>query len=295
MRQVHYAGRCSMKLIVSDMDGTLLNSQGQLSQENVEALLKAQKRGVEIAIASGRNYGNIMALCKKAGLQPHIISNNGSFAFTKEGERIYARSLDGCHVDHAVNWLSRRNYFFVLCCQNHIYTPRNAAELLDDDYGNAVNRSPDITEKIFQEGKEHFTTQDCVTFVDDFHALLKRDIVFGSISAITVDLDKLSAGREYFNNYQGLALAIAGKHIFEMIHPEASKGNALQILADHLQIPLTDVMAIGDNYNDLSMLQKVGISVAVDNAEEEVKKACRYISLSNDRHGVAHIIHQLLP
>lgn len=283
-----------MKLIVSDLDGTLLNEKSELSQENVDALLSAQKQGIEIAIASGRNYGNVSAICRNAGLNPHIISNNGSFVFTKEGERIQSYSLEKQHVRHAIDWLQDRRYFFMVCCAEHIYTPRKAAELLDDDYNNATNRSPEITEEKSREGKEHLLNQECIMFIDDFYELIERDVTFGNVSVITVDLDKLQAGRTYFGTYPGMSMTIAGKHIFEMIHTSASKGNALECLTKHLRIPLQETLAVGDNFNDLSMLKKAGISVAVENAEEEVKKICKHVTLANIENGVAHIINNLL-
>lgn len=79
-----------------------------------------------------------------------------------------------------------------------------------------------------------------------------------------------------------------------MIPLSASKGNALDILSSALHIPLQEIMAFGDHYNDISMLEKVSYSVAMGNAEEDVKKICKYHTLTNDLHGVGHIITQVL-
>ena len=94
-----------MKLIVSDLDGTLLNSQRQISRENAAALQQAASMGVEIAIATGRSYGNARALCERAGLKPHIISNNGAFVHTDAGERLLAQGVEKKHAREAVRWL----------------------------------------------------------------------------------------------------------------------------------------------------------------------------------------------
>ncbi|SFM11775.1 Cof-type HAD-IIB family hydrolase [Pelosinus propionicus] len=283
-----------MKLIVSDLDGTFLDSNHEVIEENVAALKMAQSKGIEIAIATGRNYGNVLALCKRANLKPHVISNNGAFVYDNNGKQIKAIGLDKDHVREALEWLNYRNYFYTLCTDHSAYMPANAHTILTRDYENAVNHVRKMTPEKLKEGIDVFLTLDSAVFVSNFNEVLEQDFVFGNISAITLDDDKLRHGREYFSNYAGMSMTIAGKDIFEMIHPLASKGNALEALTAHLDISLDQVMAFGDNYNDISMLQRVGVSVAVENAEDDVKEICKHVSLSNDDKGVAYMIHKLL-
>jgi Cof subfamily protein (haloacid dehalogenase superfamily) len=283
-----------MKLIISDLDGTFLNSKHEVIPENVEALKAAQNEGIEIALATGRNYGNVLALCQRAGLRPHVISNNGAFVYDKDGNQIKAIGLNKEQVKEALDWLKYRNYFYTLCTDHSVYMPVNAHALLTSDYENAINHVRKMTPEKLKEGIDIFLTLDSAVFINDFNEIIEQDLIFGNISAITLDHDKLLHGREYFSNYPGMSMTIAGRDIFEMIHPSVSKGNALDHLAAHLNVSLNDIMAIGDNFNDISMLKKVGISVAVANAEEEVKHICKYVSLSNDDNGVAHIIQKML-
>jgi Cof subfamily protein (haloacid dehalogenase superfamily) len=283
-----------MKLIISDLDGTFLNSQHEVIAENVEALKAAQNKGIEIAIATGRNYGNVLALCQRAGLRPHVISNNGAFVYDKNGKQIKAVGLDKNQVKDALDWLKYRNYFYTLCTDHSVYMPANAQAILTSDYENAINHVRKMTPEKLREGIKIFLTLDSAVFINDFNEILEQDFIFGNISAITLDHDKLLHGREYFSHCDGMSMTIAGKDIFEMIHPSVSKGNALEHLAAHLGVSLDDAMAIGDNFNDISMLKKVGISVAVANAEEDVKKICKHVSLSNDDNGVAYIIQKML-
>lgn len=283
-----------MKMIVSDLDGTFLNSSHTVIEENVQAFKMAQDAGFEIAIASGRNYGNVMALCQRAGLKPHIISNNGAFVYHKNGTLIKAAGLDKGRVKEALAWLEYRNYFYTLCTDHSVYMSVNAKDILIRDFENATNHVKQVTAETMKKDIELFLTLDSGVFINDFDEIINQDLIFGNISAITIDADKLNQGREYFASYDGMAMTIAGNNIFEMIHPSVSKGNALAALVSHMGVAFQDVMAIGDNYNDISMLEKVGASVAVANAEEAVKKVCKYISLSNDNKGVAHIIHKLL-
>lgn len=283
-----------LKLIVTDMDGTLLNSNREISSENVAALLAAQKRGVEIAIATGRTYGNAWGLCRRAGLTPHIISNHGAFVYTKDGVQLLSVGIDKRHVRNAVTWLTENNYFYNLCTDSHSFIPANTVDLLTNDYHTAKNLIPEVSAARVQQAIKIYQKMDGRTIIDRLDELFEQDLTFGSITSITFDQEKLRIGREYFSAYPDLALSIAGRDIFEMIDISVSKGKALERLTDHLHIPLSEVMAIGDNYNDISMLERVGFSVAIGNAEEDVKKICKYVALPNDLHGVADIVNKLL-
>lgn len=283
-----------MKLIVSDLDGTLLNNEREISVKNAEALNAAKARGIEIAVATGRNYGNAKAVCERAGLKPHIICNNGSFVYSKDGEKLAAMTLDKAHIYHAMDWLDTRKYFYTLCTAHAIYIHKDARETVYLDYTNAKNTVKDISIEELKAEFEGFMVMDSAVLIDNFAEIVEKEEDFGNITVISLDKDKLQQGREYFRNYQGMAMTVAGNDIFEMIHTKASKGNALEKLAAHVGVSLGHVMAIGDNYNDLSMLRRAGISVAIGNAEEDVKKVCKYVSRTNDLDGVAHIVEQFL-
>lgn len=283
-----------MKLIVSDLDGTFLNSKRQVPGANIAALRAAREKGMEIAIATGRNYGNVLELFRGTGLRPHVISNNGAFVYDREGQLLYAAGADEEHVRHAWEWLAGRNYFYALCTDLAVYMPANARMILLEDYQSASERVYTVSPDKLARDIDAFLGMKTVCLIEDFRQLFGQNLTFGNISAITLDAEKLRQGRSYFEHYQGLAMTIAGREIFEMLHPSVSKGNALEHLTARLAVPLPEVMAIGDHYNDISMLEKVGVSVAVDNAEDKVKEICRYISHSNDQNGVAHIVRKLL-
>ncbi|EGO62480.1 Cof-type HAD-IIB family hydrolase [Acetonema longum] len=283
-----------LKLIVTDMDGTLLNSNREISPGNAAALMAAQRQGVEIAIATGRIYENARGLCQRAGFNPHIISNHGAFAYTKDGEQLLGVGIDKSHVKNAITWLTDNHYFYNLCTDRHSYIPASTADILSNDFHAAKSLIPDVTAGRVQQVIQIYQKMDGRTLIDKLDDLLEQGLAFGSITSITFDQEKLRRGREYFGAYPGLALSIAGRDIFELINPTVSKGKALEKLTNHLHLPMNEVMAIGDNYNDISMLERVGISVAIGNAEEDVKKICKHVSLSNDQNGVAHIINKLL-
>lgn len=283
-----------MKLIVSDMDGTLLNSKNEISDKNVEALLAAQQKGIEIAIATGRTYKNALALCQRYGLKPHIISNHGAFIYTKEGELLKTVALEPEDVHHAVDWLEENSYFYDLCTDEYTYMPRGARKILLQDFeqAQAGNLQAGLVER--KQSIDWLLSMEGIVFVDNMREVAYENNFFGNIAAMTYNKERLTAGREYFKQYPGVTMTVAADELFEMIHSSASKGNAVEYLAGRLHISLQDIMAIGDHYNDISMLERVGVGVAIGNAKEGVKKVCQHVSLSNDHHGVAYIVEQML-
>ena len=112
--------------------------------------------------------------------------------------------------------------------------------------------------------------------------------------AFSMNPEKLQLGRETFSSRTDVAMVVSFEHNFEMQHPDVSKGNALTKLAEHLNIPMKDTVAIGDNFNDVSMLKMAGLGIAMGNAEPEILAMAQSITRTNVEHGVAHAIHKLL-
>ena len=105
---------------------------------------------------------------------------------------------------------------------------------------------------------------------------------------------KLQKGWGKFLDIPELTIVKSGKNNFHLQHEQASKGNALEILAKQLNVDLVDTAAVGDNYNDLPMLQIAGRSAAMGNADQEIKDLCDMVTLTNEKDGVAHFIYSLI-
>jgi len=225
-------------------------------------------------------------------LKPHIISNNGAFVYNKTGQRLKSTGLDKSKAVEALEWLTENNYFHSVSSDQYTYVTGSAFCFLEKDFA-SLNPVPSVITDI-ERVEKMMGADRYVRMVDELKEILTEDVVIGSITAMSLDRDKLTTGRNYFKDYAGMAMTISGKELFEMVHPEVSKGNALEHLASYLDIAWSDIMAIGDNYNDISMLERAGISVAIGNAEPEVKEVCRYIAPTNDSHGVAFAIKECL-
>lgn len=283
-----------MKLIATDLDGTLLNSKHEVSKENAEALRLAQEKGIEIAIATGRTYSDAIHICKKANINAHIISNNGALAFSKEGKKLNSCTIDKESFQHVLNWLYENEYAFQICTDKNLFLPYDTKTILEKDFKEAKINNPSIHMNLVNDMINFIFSQEGVKLIKCKDDILNLDLDFCSITAISLNKDKLNYGRQHYKQFKELSMVISHEYNFEFTNNNASKGNSLEYLADYLGISLNDITAIGDNYNDISMFKKAGISVAMGNAEDDIKNICSHVSISNDLNGVAHFIHELM-
>ncbi|WP_027624143.1 Cof-type HAD-IIB family hydrolase [Clostridium lundense] len=283
-----------MKLIATDLDGTLLNSKHEVSKENAEALRLAQENGIEIAIATGRTYSDAIHICKKANINAHIISNNGSLAFSKEGKKLKSCTIDKSSLEHVLNWLYENEYAFEICTDKNIFLRHDTKSILEKDFKEAKINNPSIHMNIINDMISLIFSQEGIKFIKCKDDILNSNLDFCSITVVSFNKSKLNYGRQYYEQFKKLSMVISNEYNFELINSNASKGNSLEHLANYLGISLKDVTAMGDSYNDISMFKKAGISVAMGNAKDDIKNICSHVSISNDLNGVAHFIHKLM-
>lgn len=279
-----------MKLIAIDLDGTLLNHNHEISEENIKAIKHAQDKGIQVSIATGRAQKDVLSILKKAGLNTHIISNNGSSIHLNTGEKLKSISLSKEEVKPILEWLEDNKYFYEISNDHSIFSFHKGFEYLSEEIENLKARNADIDINQVEYMYSILKGQKGVIPVDSYKEILEATEEFYNIMVISLDDEKRLRGKEYFMNNNNLYVFSSFSNNFEMVHKNASKGSALEILANTLNVSLKDVMAIGDNYNDITMLKKAGYSVAMGNAEEEVKKICKFTTLDNNDHGVAHAI-----
>ena len=279
-----------MKLIAIDLDGTLLHSDHKISRENAEAIKFAQNLGIEVSICTGRYYADAKALIDEAGIKTHIISNNGASVCSKDGEFLETFELDSSALKDAVDWLERNDYFYEIENDfNNMYLD-TAFDTLKDDFYRAkdkYNYSDDLHLNIVgalqsQANKLVLSSAEEILSVEDKPL---------NLQVVTFDQDKRQKAMDYCNSKPEFATFASTDYNFEVTQSITSKGHALKCLASHLNVSLDETMAIGDSFNDLSMLKVAHYSIAMGNAREEIKKLCSFTTLKNTENGVAHAIH----
>lgn len=267
-----------IRLIAMDMDGTLLDEDQRLSQENITALKDAARAGIHIAICSGRLAGDSGLFALDAGLSAcHILSLNGAYCLeTPLGGAYATHFIDGQTLQACLRILSE--YEIAYAC----YRPEGAVVM---ENGGAWKTKNWGAHKDRPGASEYAYGREALD-----EAIPRGICKLVYIEERSPELLLEIKGR--LESIRGLDVTSSWKNNLELMPAGVNKGTAVKELAERLGIPPANVMVIGDYDNDLPMLEYAGVGVAMGNASQAVRDAARYVTLSNGEHGVAHAIRQ---
>lgn len=275
------------KMLVSDMDFTLLNKEKKVSERNREAIVKAIEKGVHMVVATGRIYTSARVYARLLGLSTPIIASNGAiireavFNNPMDTERtIYKETLKPETVREMIR-LSRK--YGLLC---HFFTEDTIyAEKL-------VNISLRYTEWNKYLGEED---QVKIKIVDDVENIIEQDKV-KILKSVVVDEDneKIQKLRDGIIKTGIVSASQSMSNNLEVMNKGVTKGNAVKILAQMYGIEREEIIAIGDNENDMSMIEYAGMGVAMGNAEESLKNVANHITGDYLEDGVAEVIERFI-
>lgn len=282
-----------IKCIASDMDGTLLNSKQEVSEKNLEAIQKALNSGVEVVIATGRSYEEAMSVLHESGLQLPIICANGAEIRTKEGEIVKAHPLDHKIAKQAAEVLNQVGIYYEIYTSEGTYTVDydKGVDIIIDIFTTA---NPELSRELVEEEAQHRYDKGLIHIVDSYEPILNGEKTIYKLLVFHKDHSFLDEVEEKLKQIDNLEVTSSAFGNLELMNTQAQKGIALAEFVEERGIALQDTMAVGDNYNDLSMFRVVGRSVAMGNANEDIKEQCTHVTLRNDESGVGEAILKAL-
>ncbi|MEL7657907.1 MAG: Cof-type HAD-IIB family hydrolase [Bacillota bacterium] len=261
------------KLVAIDLDDTLLNHEGIISEKNKAAILRAENAGVKVVIVSGRSYASTKQLIKELALPNLTVSLNGAYIQDPADDRLVA----GFPIEKKIT-----------------------QEILKDLEPFDVHINFYNGEKVFCQGRTEqarFYSQMNNIEIDYVDSLteLSKTTQAGKL-LMSDDRQKLKQIRDLLQEKYGdqLNIVFSKPFFLEATDKNASKGSALLKVAEMYGIKPQEVIAIGDSENDLSMIRNAGLGVAVANAKERIKKEADFVTLSNDENGVAYAINKFI-
>lgn len=262
------------RLIAIDVDGTLQNSDHVVSERTTEAVRQAISRGLQIVLATGKQHSTILHHIERMGLSsPQITAGGAIITNPHDGKEIYRQDIP---IDIATAILRRADALGITAI--------------------AFRDGQTFTRQLNRDIEYMLTYGDPYpTFLEDVSHSFDPPPV--QIMCIAYQNDALyeSAFQAFVADFAGVVgVRKSSPYYIEFTGLNVSKGTALRWLTDHLKIRLSDVVAIGDSYNDLSMFEVAGLSVAMANAPAQVRQAADRIALTNNADGVAVFIEQLL-
>ncbi len=283
-----------IKLIASDMDGTLLTGNKGVSTANIEAIRLAQAKGIEFVIATGRSYQEALLVLKEAEIDCSVICVNGAEVRAKDGTIVSSLPLAKELTFGAAQTLKKHGIYFELYTNKGTFSTdqEKALSVMIDIFTSANHHfSKDEVEKVAKERIE----SGYVKVVNQYDEILAdKSYHVYKLLAFSGDEERLLTARQELAEFSALAVSSSGHGNLEITAKDAQKGVALEEFAKINHIRLLETMAIGDNDNDLSMLTRAGYSVAMGNAADHIKEKCRYVTDTNDEDGVGKAIMKVL-
>lgn len=286
--------RFFMKLFVTDLDGTLLNSDHKCTDYSINAINTAMKMGIKVCIATGRSYGDILELISGLDDMPYIISSNGASIYHADGKKLHSISIPKDQVKDIISYLKYQGLEFEVATDEYTYVTQPGLDILNQELEDLGDISSEKREELTNDVLGLVLSQGNLKVVPTSLDLLKEIDSANSISSISAYLNKINDAKEYFSMDSRIRTFTSWKYNFEMTSSKTSKGIALEFLCDHLDISLLDVAAIGDNYNDLSMIKIAGIKGGMENAVPNLLSISDFIAPSNDKNGSAKFLYKLM-
>lgn len=261
-----------IKLIMLDLDGTLLDREDAISRANREALAEARRRGILVTLASGRTFTSMLPFARELDTRAPLVTFNGAWVRNPKGaqETLVHKTLSEPVARRAVELIRRRGI--------HINLYIDDLLMVEDDSNHAREyaRTKRVPYKI-------------VDTFDDVAALCPTKIL-----AIDADPGKIGALKEELLVSLEAEIFRSSPAFCEILPAGIDKGWALEFLCGHFNIRPEEVMAFGDQENDINMLKKAGIGVAMGNALAAVQDAADAVTAPHDEDGVAEYLNRFL-
>lgn len=273
-------GNEPIRLIVSDVDGTLVKDDKSISQETVSAVQASIDSGIRVVVATGRAWNEVQSVVKAIpALQYYICANGALVMDVHKGEPIFHENLSKNHMNALLDTLLPLGVLTEAYVMGTIY-----AQL-----GPTLSLQELLHDNIYHEV---LATR---TFVDDLRNTLntldegpeKIQTFYGTNAIYSEILERLPGADWY------VPIPSAEGNI-EFIQPHLSKGHAVASISEQFGIQKASIMCVGDSNNDISMLSYCEHAVAMGNANDQVKTIANYITHTNDDDGLAYAIRSAM-
>ena len=260
------------RLLVSDVDGTLVDKQKRLTPATVDAVKRLEAAGVRFTIISARPRSGMMPIADALGIDGPMAAFNGGLVFHRDGTVDSHDTIDETTARGAIDLIGDLQVDLWVFADDRWHSSTDRGVHVEHERI-AANQSPvldaDMTELLDRADK--------ITFVSDTPETLKE---------LHARIDARYAGRA--------TVAQSQTYYLDITALEANKGDGVTALAAAAGVPLDATVAIGDQANDLPMLSRAGMAIAMGNAPPPVQAAAAHVTTANDTDGVAHAIDTLI-
>lgn len=280
------------KLIAIDLDGTLLNSYGKISNKNKRLIKKAKKNGIEVIIASGRHITSVKSFASEINSENYSVCGNGSILYDmKNDEILYNKFIEKEKILEMIEICEENNIYYNIYTETEILTRtiqysalfyKQENEKKDSKYKTNIKVIENIYDFVKNDVKNNYIK---VTIYDDnlniFKCIIKKLREINNIDVL--DVGHMSRKMIKVNDKD-----VELKYYYtEITKNDVNKWNAIKVLIEKLNILPQEVVTIGDNVNDKEMLENAGLGIVMGNSADYIKGFGNVVVKNNNSHGVA--------
>ncbi|HAA85123.1 MAG TPA: Cof-type HAD-IIB family hydrolase [Kosmotogaceae bacterium] len=273
-----------IKLVVIDLDGTLLNEEKRIPLENMTALKRALQQGIHLSISTGRSYVSGREFAENLSVSVPTSYQNGAVILNHEKKppEVLRKVLLGNEIATRIVESAKRHGLTATVFRDSFSLPDMLMDRVPDSPYSDYYAKNEFRIRLVDDIREHLNSSGII----EISLEGEESRIITSLSELDLDDSQVTVVK---NN------EIENHAFYEFLGPGVGKDYALRFLADHLGISLSEVGFIGDNFNDLEAMQVAGLSIAMNNAPDEIKAVVDFVTKSsNDESGVAEAIDLIM-
>lgn len=265
----------SIKLVASDLDGTIIDKHNNISKKNFKAIEKIRQKNIEFAICTGKSYSVSKKICEQFNASYGVFGNGTQIIDLKNGKEIKRNILSKQDLLFCVTFAKRNNFHVHLYTENEIISEK----LEYMDLRNFKLKSQNSTDSL-----KFKIVKDIVSYIENNNLDIFSAVISTEVSELKTFENLLAINKNVFSTF----INKRGRYKDNIINKDyeyliispanINKNEALNFLSSYLNISKSDMMAIGDNVNDLEMVKESGIGVAVKEAYDELKQVAKYVT-----------------
>jgi Cof subfamily protein (haloacid dehalogenase superfamily) len=255
------------KIVALDLDGTLLDSNGQISDKHNQIVKMTREAGVHVLLATGRYYMQTTRIIDQLGFKDILVSNDGAVTLKVDTNQVLGEFSFSIHdVAQAIHCCRDKKIHFSVCTAFNYFV-----ETIDD-----------------------FQRKQCEKYETTYQIVEDVFSIDEKIMKFTVSDNNYKGGWQDYDYPIHLRKRADAEFFKEIVHCNTFKTNAIKNVLHKLNIKPSEMIAIGDNFNDIDMIEFAGMGIAMGNALNEVKSIANDVTLSNDEDGVYHALQKHL-
>lgn len=259
-----------IKLIATDIDGTILKHNFEFNQGVKDCIKKLTKDGIKVVLVTGRMHVATDFIAEELGLDTPIVSYQGGLV-KHENETLYEKNLDPKRAKEIIHWAKKNDVHLNLYMNDQLYVEQDDAII------------------------RRYTGERGAGFLVESFDEIKLERINKILAIDFEDENKVNMWRDYLQNkFDDIDVVKSMPYFCEVSHPEATKYHAVKFLSDYMGIAQDEVLAIGDQDNDINLLKAGGIKVAMGNATDALKSVADYVTDTVKNDGFVKAIEKFI-